>query len=74
MTAAPARLPGRPVKGNRWACSLLILVAQPVPVLGIVPVVAGLPGALGNLGVARVLREPARFSATVRGDYRKVQQ
>ena len=31
-------------------------LAQPVPVLGVVPVVSGLFGAVGNWGVARVLR------------------
>ena len=34
-------------------------LSQPVPVLGIIPVVAGVVGAVGNWGVARVLREPS---------------
>src|SRR5215468_995426 len=41
-------------------------LAQPVPVLGLVPVIAGLFGALGNWGVARALREPARHDAAIR--------
>jgi cobalt-zinc-cadmium efflux system protein len=44
-------------------------LAQPVPVLGVVPVVAGLIGALGNLGVARVLREPAQHDPAIRLAY-----
>jgi len=44
-------------------------LAQPVPVLGLVPVVAGLLGALGNWGVARVLREPARHDPSIRLAY-----
>ena len=44
-------------------------LAQPVPVLGIVPVVAGLLGALGNWGVARVLREPAQHDPAIRLAY-----
>ena len=43
--------------------------SQPVPVLGVVPVVAGIVGAAGNWGVARVLREPAREDAAIRLAY-----
>jgi cation diffusion facilitator family transporter len=42
---------------------------QPVPVLGIVPVIAGLLGAVGNWGVARVLRKPAIDDAAIRLAY-----
>ncbi|HKC52068.1 MAG TPA: cation transporter [Myxococcota bacterium] len=44
-------------------------LAQPVSVIGLIPVVAGLAGALGNWGVARVLREPAREDAAIRLAY-----
>jgi Co/Zn/Cd efflux system component len=44
-------------------------LAEPVPVLGIVPVVAGLLGALGNWGVAHVLREPAQHDPAIRLAY-----
>jgi cobalt-zinc-cadmium efflux system protein len=44
-------------------------LAQPVPVLGVVPVVAGLLGALGNWGVALVLREPAQHDPAIRLAY-----
>src|SRR3989441_2718848 len=44
-------------------------LAQPVPVLGLIPVVAGLLGALGNWGVARVLRESARHDSAIRLAY-----
>src|SRR2546425_8363760 len=44
-------------------------LAQPVPVLGFIPVVARLLGALGNLGVARVLRESARHDSAIRLAY-----
>src|SRR5438128_2146021 len=44
-------------------------LAQPVPVLGLIPIVAGLLGALGNWGVARVLREPARHDPAIRLAY-----
>ena len=44
-------------------------LAQPVPVLGLIPVVAGLFGSIGNWGVARVLREPARHDAAIRLAY-----
>ena len=43
--------------------------SQPVPVHGVVPVVAGIVGAAGNWGVARVLREPAREDAAIRLAY-----
>ncbi len=44
-------------------------LAQPVPVLGLIPVVAGVFDAIGNWGVARVLREPARDDAAIRLAY-----
>lgn len=44
-------------------------LAEPVPVLGIVPIVAGLLGALGNWGVAQVLREPAQHDPAIRLAY-----
>src|SRR5215470_567512 len=44
-------------------------LSQPVPVLGVVPVVAGILGAAGNWGVARVLREPAHHDAAIRLAY-----
>jgi cobalt-zinc-cadmium efflux system protein len=55
-------------------CGLLVWqvlerLAHPVPVLGAIPVVAGLAGALGNWGVARVLRRPARDDAAIRLAY-----
>jgi cobalt-zinc-cadmium efflux system protein len=42
---------------------------QPVPVLGLIPIVAGLFGAVGNWGVARVLREPGRDDPAIRLAY-----
>jgi cation diffusion facilitator family transporter len=44
-------------------------LSQPVPVLGVIPVVAGILGAAGNWGVARVLREPAQHDAAIRLAY-----
>lgn len=44
-------------------------LSQPVPVLGVVPVIAGLLGAAGNWGVARALREPSRADAAIRLAY-----
>jgi cation diffusion facilitator family transporter len=44
-------------------------VAQPVPVTGIVPIAVGLAAALGNWGVARLLREPAGQNASIRLAY-----
>jgi cation diffusion facilitator family transporter len=44
-------------------------LCEPVPVLGAVPVIAGLLGAVGNWGVARVLRESARHDAAIRLAY-----
>jgi len=35
-------------------------LADPAPVLGAVSIAAGVLGALGNWGVARILREPGR--------------
>src|SRR5947209_14016893 len=44
-------------------------LSQPVPVLGAIPVIAGILGAAGNWGVARVLREPAQHDAAIRLAY-----
>ena len=44
-------------------------LAVPVSVIGLVPIVAGLVGAVGNWGVARVLREAAREDAAIRLAY-----
>jgi len=44
-------------------------LSQPMPVLGLVPIVAGLIGAAGNWGVARVLRGPGREDAAIRLAY-----
>jgi cobalt-zinc-cadmium efflux system protein len=44
-------------------------VAHPVPVTGIVPIAVGLAAALGNWGVARLLREPAGQNASIRLAY-----
>ena len=41
-------------------------ISQPVPVWGLIPVIAGLVGAVGNWGVAAVLREPADHDAAIR--------
>lgn len=55
-------------------CSFLVWqvlerLAQPVPVLGALPVAAGLFGAAGNWGVARFLRSAAREDAAIRLAY-----
>jgi Co/Zn/Cd efflux system component len=55
-------------------CAFLILrvverLSHPVEVFGLVPIVAGLIGALGNWGVARVLREPSKEDAAIRLAY-----
>jgi Co/Zn/Cd efflux system component len=44
-------------------------LSQPVEVLGFVPIVAGLIGATGNWGVARVLREPSNEDIAIRLAY-----
>ena len=44
-------------------------LSQPVEVLGMVPVIAGLVGALANWGVARVLRQPAKDDVAIRLAY-----
>jgi Co/Zn/Cd efflux system component len=44
-------------------------LAEPVSVIGLVPIVAGLVGAVGNWGVARVLREAAREDSAIRLAY-----
>ena len=43
--------------------------ARPVPVIGSIPVIAGLLGALGNWGVAYVLREHAKDDPSIRLAY-----
>ena len=48
---------------------ILERLARPVPVLGIVPIIAGMLGAAGNWGVARVLREHAPEDAAIRLAY-----
>ena len=42
---------------------------QPTPVLGLVSIIAGLIGALGNWGVATVLRQPSKEDAAIRLAY-----
>jgi len=44
-------------------------LSRPVPVLGLVPVIAGLLGAVGNWGVARVLRAHAPDDPAIRLAY-----
>jgi|ERR1041384_3047352 cobalt-zinc-cadmium efflux system protein len=44
-------------------------LSQPVEVLGMVPVIAGLVGALANWGVARVLRQPSKEDVAIRLAY-----
>jgi Co/Zn/Cd efflux system component len=44
-------------------------LAYPVEVLGVVPIVAGLIGAIGNWGVAKVLREPSKEDIAIRLAY-----
>ncbi len=44
-------------------------LSRPTPVIGLVPVVAGLLGAAGNWWVARVLREPSADDAAIRLAY-----
>ncbi|MFI5315782.1 MAG: cation transporter [Myxococcota bacterium] len=51
------------------AWQVLERLAQPIPVLGAIPVAAGLLGAVGNWGVARALRESAREDAAIRLAY-----
>lgn len=48
---------------------ILERLAQPAPVLGLIPVIAGLVGAAGNWGVARVLRDHAKYDAAIRLAY-----
>ncbi len=60
--------------GLMTVCTFLVWqvlerLAQPVPVLGLIPVIAGLFGAVGNWGVASVLREPARHDPAIRLAY-----
>lgn len=55
-------------------CAVLIWrvierLSQPVEVFGLVPIVAGLIGAIGNWGVARVLREPSKEDVAIRLAY-----
>jgi len=44
-------------------------LSSPVEVIGVVPIVAGLVGALANWGVARVLREPSKEDVAIRLAY-----
>ncbi len=44
-------------------------LSHPVEVLGLVPIIAGLIGAIGNWGVARVLRESGREDPAIRLAY-----
>jgi cation diffusion facilitator family transporter len=44
-------------------------LSHPVKVLGVVPIAAGLVGALANWGVARVLREPSKEDPAIRLAY-----
>jgi Co/Zn/Cd efflux system component len=44
-------------------------LSYPVEIFGLVPIVAGLVGALGNWGVARVLREPSKEDVAIRLAY-----
>jgi len=44
-------------------------LSRPVEVFGLVPIVAGVMGALGNWGVAKVLREPSKEDAAIRLAY-----
>lgn len=44
-------------------------LSQPMPVLGLVPIVAGLIGVAGNWAVARVLQGPSRENAAIRLAY-----
>jgi len=44
-------------------------LAAPVPVLGTVPILAGVAGAVGNWGVVRVLRRPSAEDAAIRLAY-----
>src|SRR5918996_2354472 len=44
-------------------------LSQPVEVFGLVPIVAGLIGAIGNWGVARVLRGPSEEDMAIRLAY-----
>jgi len=44
-------------------------LSHPVEVFGLVPIVAGLIGAVGNWGVAKVLREPSKEDAAIRLAY-----
>src|SRR5207237_1678616 len=55
-------------------CAFLILrvverLSHPVEVFGLVPIVAGVIGALANWGVARVLREPSKEDIAIRLAY-----
>ena len=60
--------------GLLFICGFLIWrvverLSSPVEVIGVVPIVAGLIGALGNWGVARVLREPSKEDVAIRLAY-----
>jgi Co/Zn/Cd efflux system component len=57
------------------AISLLLVwqaverLLHPAPVLTVVPIIAGLIGALGNWGVAKALEEASRYDAAIRLAY-----
>ena len=60
--------------GLLTVCAFLVLrvverLSYPVEVFGLVPIVAGLIGALGNWGIARVLREPSKEDVAIRLAY-----
>src|SRR5918992_1562158 len=44
-------------------------LSNPVEVLGVVPIIAGLIGAAGNWAVAQVLREPSKEDVAIRLAY-----
>ena len=55
-------------------CAFLILrvverLSHPVEIFGLVPIVAGLIGAVGNWGVAKVLCQPSKDDAAIRLAY-----
>jgi len=51
------------------ACQAVQRSFNAVPVLGIIPALFGVAAALGNWGVARLLREPSRENAAIRLSY-----
>src|SRR5262245_378607 len=64
----------RALQLNTAVCAFLILrvverLSHPVEIFGLVPIVAGLIGAVGNWGVAKVLRQPSKDDAAIRLAY-----